>query len=369
MLVNIFIISLLKEVYTQAITVHKTLPNQPKMTYAQEINKIHIKTPEIVKGIYMTAYTAGNKNGEKLINDIENSKINSVVIDLKNHNGNIAFKPQNPHLQPGFNENNVPIKDIDKLLNTLKEKNIYRIARLPIVLDQWYASKVNPDAVLKDKNGGNWHDFNGNLWLDPTNKELWAYNLKLANEAYNRGFDEIQFDYIRFPSDGIIKNIIYPNYKESEKTKEIALKELLIFLNNNLKSKNIPISADVFGMTYYETSKSMYIGQKLEHFLPNFNFVSPMVYPSHYPKNFHGINKPAENPYEVLDATFEASLPLHDKLNINFNARPWIQDFDIGAIYDEKMLKAQIDACLDNNCSGWLIWNARNVYTQEAWDY
>ena len=328
----------------------------------------HIETPEIVKGIYVTAYTAGAQSGARLYEIIRQTEINAIVIDVKMSTGSLAFTPNNVDLQPYYRKGYTPLNNIDELLDTLYEKNIYRIARLPIFQDPFYVEQHPEFAVKNNQTGKPWEDYKGVKWLDPASKDVWEYNVDIALELYNRGFDEVQMDYIRFPSDGNLNTIQYNIYNPEEKTKVETLTTFFQFLDEELRTKGLKTSVDLFGLTLWQHNFDLNIGQTLRSAVPYFDYVSPMVYPSHYPDGYLGYSNPAEHPYEVVFSNLEKGKELYEELGLeNYTVRPWIQDFDIGAVYDKEMILKQTKACLDSKASGWLLWNARNVYTEEAW--
>jgi hypothetical protein len=279
------------------------------------------------------------------------------------------------------------------------------IGRIAVFEDPVY-SKVRPDLAIFNKkkivedtlsaktpsteniSGSQktlWQDNNGLSWLDPASKEVWDYNISLAKDAFLHGFDEINFDYIRFPSDGKVENMGFPVWNE-KKLKSQVIKEFFDYLRQQLPNEKI--SADLFGLTTVNTD-DMGIGQLFENTFENFDYIAPMVYPSHYAKNFIGFANPAEHPYEVVKYSMEnAILRVKSYINqqkvfsvsaktINIDSdikpvaklRPWIQDFNMGAVYNVQMVRQEIQALKDalgENYSGFMLWNPSNIYTQGA---
>ncbi len=244
-------------------------------------------------------------------------------------------------------------------------KNIYVIGRVSTFQDSFLV-KTHPQYAVKNKAGAVWKDVKGVSWLDAGAKPVWDYVTMIGMEAYAFGFDEINFDYIRFPSDGNMKDIAYP-YSEG-KVKSQVLTEFFAHVDEKFHEKNIPISADLFGMTTSNTD-DLGIGQLLEPALKHFDFVAPMVYPSHYPPGFNGYKKPAEKPYEIIlyamkkgaDRAVAASTT-PSKL------RPWLQDFSIGGTaYTADMIRDQIRGTYDSGLTSWMMWNASNRYTADAY--
>ena len=211
---------------------------------------------------------------------------------------------------------------------------------------------------------------NGLAWVDPASQEVWDYNLEIAKEAIKVGFDEINFDYIRFPSDGNTANIVYPFWDGKTLKKEI-MKRFFEYINQRLEPLGTPISADLFGLTMSSTN-DLGIGQWLENSAPYFDYVCPMVYPSHYPNGFMGFGNPAQHPYEIISTELikgNERLASLSALNPDLKLakiRPWLQDFDMGAIYDGEMIRLQKKATEDGNGFGWLLWNPKNIYTDDG---
>lgn len=324
----------------------------------------HIKTPTPVKALYMSSWVAGNKKlRDNLVKLIDETELNAVVIDIKDYTGHISYMVENPVLREfGSSRNRIP--DIKQFIGELHEKGIYVIGRISVFQDS-YLVQTKPEYAVTDKEGKVWRDRKGIAWLDVSAKPVWDYITLIGEDAYSVGFDEINFDYIRFPSDGDMKNIAYPF--SQGKVKSVALKEFFAHLDKNFRSKNIPISADLFGMTT-SNNDDLGIGQILGDALVHFDFVAPMVYPSHYPPNFLGFQSPAGKPYEVIKfamdrAVLKAGLASTSPTKL----RPWLQDFSIGKVsYTPEMVKAQIQATYDSGLDSWMLWNASNVYTRAA---
>jgi len=338
-------------------------------TVAQPLPKTvpHVVLPEEVRGIYLTGYTAGSRRLDELMSYARVSHLNTFVVDLKLDDGTLVFVPDDPALR-AYAPKNPAIVDLDALLTRLHDAGIYRIARLFVMRDRMFGS-VHPALTLKDDKGELWLDKTKTPWLDPAAPEVADYAIALAREAYARGFDEIQFDYLRFPSDGKLSAIKYPVY-DGKMPKAEVMRIFFEKLGQTLRDEDIPVSFDLFGLVCC-AEDDLGIGQRLVDALPNADYISPMTYPSHYADGFHDMNNPAKHPYEVVKASLDQNIvklelaglnPKPSKVRKRF--RPWLQDFDIGAEYDASMVQAQINAARDAGASGWLIWNARNVYTE-----
>ncbi len=337
-----------------------------------------LKRSADVKGVYMTGAVANYKSvgavrlREKIINLIDETALNAVVIDVKETKGS----EMTPNLKP--------------LLERLKEKNIWAIARVVVFNDNSLVSE-RPDLYLKRADGSIWRDARSNAWLDPTNSAGWEYILKFTQSVVDIGFDEIQFDYIRFPTDGDTYNIAYSDLSAP---KHVFLRSFFEYLHTNLKKykPDIILSADLFGYVATQRNDDS-TGQRIQDIGNNFDYVSFMVYPSHYYDGFYAPADPERSlpeiylPYEAGDAKETASANPFQVVYRSMIAagdafpgaptstarlRPWLQDFNLGSdmargiYYDAQMIKSEIEAAEKAGTSGWLLWNAANVYTEEA---
>lgn len=339
--------------------------------------------PEIINAVYMTGWSASsNSYRNYLFNLLQNTEINAVVIDIKDSSGNVYLS-------------NKIIPDINEFIKFLHKQNIYVIARIVVFEDPKYAAAHKNVAVYdKEKtidiaNPVLWEDYKKLFWLDPASKQVWDYNISLAKDAFSRGFDEVNFDYIRFPSDGNIKNMGFPVW-DGKTSKQEVIRSFFKYLRENLAGEKI--SADLFGLTTVGND-DMGIGQKIEDAFEYFDYVCPMVYPSHYANGFAGYKNPADYPYQVVkysvvNATIKKikNLDLQKILNNEADGspaseakiteyvspfgklRPWLQDFDMGADYTASMIKSEIKAVreLGKDYYGFMLWNASNVYTKDA---
>lgn len=326
----------------------------------------HIEMPEAVKGVYMSSWVAATPSlRNKIVDMVGRTEINALVIDIKDSTGKISFHIDNPIVNQYDSAEN-RIKNIKELIAGLHEKNIYVIGRVSVFQDPYLAVNYPDLAIKKKSDGGVWKDRKGLSFLDPNNKAVWDYTVAIAQEAYDVGFDEINFDYIRFPSDGNISDINY-GIEEGE-TRADIIESFFSYLRSQLVNDeySIPMSADLFGMVT-SVNDDLGIGQVLEKALPHFDAIAPMVYPSHYPKNWNGYANPAANPYEVIYKAMEQGLAKSGPLGYTADVyRPWIQDFNMGATYTTEMVEAQIKALDDLGIDSWLVWDPANTYTEAA---
>lgn len=369
---------------------------------------------ENIKGVYMTTTVANDpgRAATRLRNDViellETTELNGVVIDIKETDG--IFLPES----------------LRSLIQKFHQKGIWVIARL-VVFNDTVKAKASPELALKRADGRLWLDQRGNAWLDPASQGAWEYTAAVAKQAINYGFDEIQFDYIRFPSDGDTSNIVYPTFDQKTKKRHEVLRDFFQYLKHELKTEKpqIILSADLFGYVAIQKS-DLGIGQRLEDLGDSFDYISFMTYPSHY---YSGFQVPADaerglpalyypyraevaenvvssHPYEVVyrslviasdflagkdvfatsapatilaentSAVSGKEPPIINKANTKKKSetklRPWIQDFDLkvdtvrGIYYDAEKVRQQIRAAEDARASGWLLWNPGNTYTEGA---
>lgn len=337
----------------------------------------HLPTPEPLKALYMTSWVAGTKNmRDHLVSLALETEVNALVIDIKDYTGNISFLVDDPLLlEIGAAQERIP--NIKELIEYLHANDIYVIGRIAVFQDPHFVAKRQDLAVRRANDGAIWKDYKGISWLDAGARDVWDYTVAIAKQAHAYGFDEINFDYIRFPSDGNMKDILYP--VSGKKPKAETIRDFFAYLREKLDDTGAVLSADLFGMTT-TNADDLNIGQKLEYALPYFDYVAPMVYPSHYPPGFNGYAKPATKPYDVVKFCMDRA---HEKIqamrwnasttpnvleaNVTFSQiRPWLQDFDLGAIYTADMVRAQMQAAYDAGLTSWMLWDASNRYTKEA---
>lgn len=336
----------------------------PIKTIAQAAEKIKLRPdkvalPKQVRGLYLTAYSAGQDDfRQSIIKKMSAGHINTVVIDIKDSYGRVLY-PSNLEMVNKSGDTTKFLADAQKVIDDFHEQGIYVIARQVVFQDPALVQS-RPDLALKTLNGNVWHNYNGLAFTDPQQNEVWNYNLAIAKEVASLGFDEINFDYIRYPSDGPLKNLNY-NLPEG-KTKADVLKSFFAYLSDQLKDQT-KISIDLFGlvMDNAKTGYDLGIGQRLIDTADYFDFVCPMMYASHYANGYLGFANPAAYPGEVVSYGLKVSAPFMEGKRAT--VRPWLQAFSLGAVYDSAKIKVQEEAVENvTSTSGWLLWNARNYY-------
>ncbi|MBI2591214.1 MAG: hypothetical protein HYW34_00875 [Candidatus Brennerbacteria bacterium] len=355
--------------------------------------------PAEIKAVYATSFSVSSRTKMKyLLELLKTTELNAIVIDIKTFDGYVAYDIKNDLIDK-YKAKEIRISKINSLVKKLHDDNIYIIARIAVFQDPVLAT-ARPDLAIHQysklpkefmasssswpwSTSTLWYDNKKLAWIDPAAKEAWDYNIAIAKDLVERGFDEINFDYIRFASDGDLKNMTFPFYNRKTTLKSRIIGDFFQYLRSEMK--DVKISADLFGLTTINKD-DMGIGQIIENAYANFDYVAPMVYPSHYISGFLGYKNPALFPYEVVKYSMDnalsrlitynrqlitASTTVKGQLS-KVKLRPWLQDFDLGASYNADKIKKEIKAVYDSASStaellnGWMLWNASNVYTKEA---
>lgn len=343
----------------------------------------HVPTPSAVKAVYMSQCAAGTPSfREDLTELIDTTELNAIIIDIRDYTGKISFPAQHPSLAP-YVSDECGAPDMKDFIKSLHDKNIYVIGRITVFQNPAYTAD-HPEHAVQRAGGGVWKDYKGLAFVEVGAKPYWDTVVALAEESYDIGFDEINFDYIRFPSDGPMKEAVY-TWSEGTSKPE-ALEEFFRYLHEGVKDTGMKTSADLFGMTTTNTD-DLNIGQVHERALPYFDYIAPMVYPSHYPKGFHGYSDVNANAYNIvhysmaeavrrnLATTTSVEAFTHTRIGTSTPAvygkpayaaskmRPWLQDFDYPVEYTPAMVRAQIQAAEDAGAVGYMFWDPANKYS------
>ena len=302
-----------------------------------------------VRGIYLNGYHMTNSSKLEIINNVlNNTNVNSLVIDVKTDNGHILFNSEN---ELTLEMSNVRSKYDSESLNTLKDKmDLYLIGRVVVFQDPLF-TKNYPDEAIFDSYKRTIYSQDDQYFIDPSSEKAKQYVIDIAKEACELGFDEIQFDYIRYPD----SNYNYMVFKE-ENTYENRINNINSFLGKakeEINSLGCFVSADVFG--YILTNRfDGGIGQNLETIIENVDFLSPMIYPSHYSKGSFGYQNPNRNPYGVITSALDDALERGIK---KIKLRPYLQGFWHSDIEVRENIRAAEDKNVD-----WIIWNNSSSY-------
>lgn len=341
---------------------NETKEEEKKETVEKEVTK--------VKGIYVTGPIAGTtKQMNKLIDLVDTTELNTMVIDIKNDSGEITYK-MDQELVKEIGAGVGYISDIEGLVKKLKEKNIYLIARIVAFKDPILAER-KPEYAIKNKDGSLFRDNSGLCWVNPYKREVWDYLLDVAKHAVNLGFDEIQFDYIRFSTDKGIKNVDF-GAEAKTKSKTEIITEFTKYSYEVLKPLGVFVSADVFGAIIQSEIDANNVGQSYVDMSQHLDYISPMIYPSHYSDGSYGIKHPDLEPYQLILASLNDSKEVLSVMNGEKAAvRPWLQDFTASWLknykkYDAKAIRDQINAVYDAGYEEWILWNGSNRYTESG---
>lgn len=313
--------------------------------------------PDEIRAIYLSSDNIFNK---RKIDELERifitTKANGIVIDFKDSNA-------------------LSQDTMANLVKRFKKHNVYTIARIVAFQDSYFARK-HPKIAIKTSSGNFWCSGRKEwkrYWLDPASELVQEYNIETAKRAIDAGFDEIQFDYIRFPTDGNMKDICYPVFNPSTDSKAAVMKRFFKRMKSELKaySPDTLIGIDVFGEVFLY-GKETGIGQTLSDIAEYFDVICPMAYPSHYMCGEFGVHDPTANPYKVYYSTLKNGLKFLDGKKIII--RPWVQNFSIASIYrcgptiyyGYENVRAQIKAGEDLGIYGFMLWNASNNFTIEV---
>jgi hypothetical protein len=353
----------------------KVLPEEiPRFSFDAELP---FEYPDAVRGIYVTGYSAGGSKFPKLMNLIDKTDLNAMVIDIKDDWGNLTYIPakNSPYYMIGKNY----IKNPKTLLVQMQTNKIYPIARIVVFKDTILA-KMKPNLSFKKENTL-WANRKGDSYTNPFIKEVWDYNIGIAIEAAKLGFKEIQFDYVRYP-EGFEKYDKSLTYSKGEYGKTQvdnvqrrvqAITDFVKYAKEKLKPYDVKVSVDIFGYTA-TLPEAPGIGQNFSKIAEEVDVISSMIYPSHWTSYF-GIVKPDLQPYQLVAAYAKVEKSKLKLLKSPPITRPWIQDFTatwLGngnyQVYGKKEVEAQIRALNEQGIHEFLLWNASNNYTKNV-DY
>jgi hypothetical protein len=280
----------------------------------------------------------------------------------------VAFKNKIPAAdKAGVSSNYIP--DIDGLLAGLKARGFYTVARVCVFKDGSIAD-ARPDYALRLKNGGVYRESgNGVTWLNPYNRDVWAYTVDIAKGAAAVGFDEIQFDYIRFPTD---RNVDNADFGDTGGLSAVEIiNEFAAYATGELRPLGARLSVDIFGTVITSDADRDLLGQDVAALAGLFDILCPMVYPSHYAPNTFGVEHPDLRPYDIVYAAVRELTKRLSELPENARRpviRPWLQDFTASWLkvnfqqYGGRQVSEQISACRDAGVYEWLLWSPVNLY-------
>jgi len=334
----------------------------------RENSKLKVElTPFDAKGLYLTHYGVSSRvirNG--VLGLIKENGLNALVLDVKGDRGLLSYKYDVP-LASQDGAHKIPtIKNINAFVHDLHEQNIYVIGRIVTFKDNVLANYKPEWAIFDTRTGRPWTDNEHLAWVDPFRKEVWDYNIAIAREAAKAGFDEIQFDYVRFPTDGKLSSARYSQVNNQENRVK-TINGFLEAARRALLPYNTYLSADIFGYVPWNYNDTD-IGQRIEDVAQHVDYLCLMVYPSGYHLGIPGYRQPVSHPREVIYYTLEKAKKRLDGQPKKL--RPWLQNFRDYAFdrrpYTGNEIKLQIQACNEANTSGWLLWDPSNKYNYTA---
>ncbi len=320
-------------------------------------------TPFTPKALYLSFYGVGSSalRGAAL-KLIRQTELNAVVIDIKGDRGLVAYRSAIPLAAEIGAQRTITIPDLPGLLRDLHNQGIYTIARIVVFKDDPYAA-ARPDFAVRQSGGEIFRDREGLRWIDPMRREAWDYDIAIAVEAARAGFDEIQFDYLRFP-DGRRAHIAMPGGQEA---RTHAIAGFVDAARERLAPYNVFLAVDVFGYICWNVDDT-HIGQRLEDLVPRVDYLSPMLYPSGFQFGIPGYPNPVTHVYQIVRRSLDRiSARMHVSPR---RIRPWLQAFKDYAfdrrVFDADEIRTQIRAAADFGSDGWMLWNPRNIYTDQG---
>jgi hypothetical protein len=317
----------------------------------------HIAMPKFVRGVHISLGIAASPSKMNQFINLTSKGLNTLEIDVKDENGEVGYTVGAPALarKIGATRN---YYDAKKLVADAHAAGIYVIGRIVCFEDPVLSNKL-PAHAIRTTAGGVWKNASGLGWTNEYDPFVWNYLMALSKSAANMGFDEIQYDYVRFPTDGDTSTAVWP-HKVAEPY-NTTIYRFLKRARATVKPLGVNISANVFGLSAKE---NLNIGQSPTKIAPLLDAISPMAYPSHYGKGEYNLSNPDDAPGATVTYTmgdFRAALP-----STSTAIRPWLQDFSLGRTYTLADVVAQINAAERGGAKGWLLWNANVVYHNDA---
>ncbi len=315
----------------------------------------------IVRGLYVNRFAAqSTKRMRQLVALADTTEINAFVIDIKDEFG-LNYASADPVVRRNAG-NAGTIGNLRALLDTLKAHRILSIARIVVFKDS-VTARVHPQWTIRKPDGGAWRDKQGLTWVNPYSRELWDYNVRIAEEVVKLGFGEVQFDYIRFPEPyKSLPQQVFPGANGLSKSD--ALAAFLAYARTRISKLGVRTTADVFGLVT-SLAAPLEIGQQWEALSPRVDVMLPMVYPSHYPRGAFGVARPNAEPYKVVLAAVKRARERDEKLGIRSteHVRTWLQAFSLGQPpYGAAEVRAQKQAVYDAGFDGWVLWHPGSKY-------
>jgi hypothetical protein len=331
---------------------------------SEEKKVTHIIAPKELKAVYMSSWVASTPSTRnRLVTVIDETELNAVVIDVKDNTGIITWAGR------------MKQADLVSFIEELHAKNIYVIGRIASFQDPRYAL-LHKDHAVQRKDGSIWKSRKGEAWVDTGSRQMWKNIALTGIEAYALGFDEINLDYIRFSTEGTKDGLVFPQSGARAVSDRVGVvNDFYEYITEEFHKKGIPVSGDVFGIITTSSADIPVLGQDLHKALQYFDYVAPMVYPSHYAPGTFGYTNPSANPGAVIREAMKGAITIADEVassagqatsTVRDKLRPWYQDFDMGAVYTAELVRAQIDEGRKLGIISWMLWDPSNKYTRAA---
>ena len=342
----------------------KVLLRPTEIRYVQQESVLLPPTAKI-KGLYVNAWAFGSPKLWQLVRLADETEINAFVVDVKDDTGCLLYPSTVPTAEQIGANRCVRAKDARARLDTLAAHHIYAIARIVVAKDPLLAERKGAWSVKDRVTGGLWRDRINSAWVDAYNDSVWIYSAQLAHEAAQMGFQEVQFDYVRFPDEPRerMATAIFPAHRSGQTQRE-AVREHVALLKDRLQTSGVPVTFDIFGLTASATG-DLGIGQVWEDFVSVADVVLPMVYPSHYYRGAFGYAWPNGQPYRIVRSALTEALKRSEPLPGSAEIRPFLQAFTLGRRlprYTPFEIREQIRAVEDLGITSWVLWNPRSVY-------
>ncbi len=321
-----------------------------------------------IKALYVNAWAFGSSKLAQLVRLADSTEINAFVVDVKDDTGCLLYPSEVKVAQEIGATRCVRTHDVQSRLDTLRAHDIYAIARIVVAKDPLLAER-RPQWSVQHRDGGVWRDRIGSAWVDAYNDSVWIYAAQLGQEAVRLGFNEVQFDYVRFPDEPkeAMALAVFAARKHGE-TQRAGVQAGIAILAHRIQALGVPVTFDIFGLTSAATG-DLGIGQVWEDFVTVADVVLPMVYPSHYYRGSYGLAWPNAEPYRVVRNALSEALERSRPLAKSATIRPFLQAFTLGRRkprYTPHEIREQIRAAEELGINTWVLWNPRSVYQRDS---
>ncbi|HKK01726.1 MAG TPA: putative glycoside hydrolase [Desulfuromonadales bacterium] len=337
-------------------------PGYGRTDFAPKQNASVALTRFVPKGLYLSFYGIGDRHlRSQALSLLGDSDLNSLVIDVKGDRGLVPFHCALPALKQSGAQRIITWHHPREMLEKLHRQDVYTIARIVVFKDDVLAA-AHPALALRDADGKVWQDGEGLRWVDPFSHQVWNYDISIAEAAARLGFDEIQFDYVRFPDKSGLR-FSRPNTRANRTE---AITGFLAAARKRLIRYNVFLSADIFGYVCWNQNDT-HIGQELAPLAAQLDYISPMLYPSGFTYGLGQLKNPLSNPFEIVFSSLNRARERTGLPAVRF--RPWLQAFPDYAFDGRKFGSSEIAAQIraaEQFGAGWMLWNPRNIYSMDG---